>query len=150
MDFFESMDIAASGLRAERTRMNVTTRNIANAQTTRTPDGGPYRRQSTVVAASPVAAGPESQFGVTLARQLGREEVAGVAVQGVVEDATPPRSVYDPGHPDADERGYVLMPNVDLIEEMVTLITASRAYEAGVTALQTLRGMAERAIGIGR
>ena len=149
MDFFSAMDVAASGLSAERTRMNVTARNIANAQTTRTAEGGPYRRQDPVFTAVPLRE-EAGGFEKTLAHELQHGDVAGVAVERIVEDPSPPHLVYDPGHPDADARGYVAMPNVSLVEEMVNMITASRAYESGVTALQTLRSMAERAIGIGR
>ena len=128
MGLFDAIDISGSGLSAERLRMDVTAENLANANTTRGPDGGPYRRKSVVL---------EQQggggFGVALSR------ARGVQVGGIVEDPAPPRRMYDPGHPDADADGYVAMPNVNPVTEMVDLITASRAYEANVTAMQTAK-----------
>ena len=127
MGLFDAIDISGSGLSAERLRMDVTAENLANANTTRGPDGGPYRRKSVVL---------EQQgggFGAALSR------ARGVQVGGIVEDPAPPRRMYDPGHPDADADGYVAMPNVNPITEMVDLITASRAYEANVTAMQTAK-----------
>ena len=130
IDFFGSMEVSASGMSAERTRMNVASSNLANAQTTETPGGGPFKRLDVVLQSSP--------------------KDGGVKVQGVVQDQSPPRMEYDPGHPDADADGYVAYPNVNVVEEMVDMITASRAYEAGVTSLNTAVSMAERALGIGK
>jgi flagellar basal-body rod protein FlgC len=128
-DFFTAMDISASGLAAERTRLNVASSNLANASTTRGADGGPYKRRDVVLASQPGG---------------------GVVVQKIQEDGAPPRLEYDPGHPDANDDGYVAHPNVNTVEEMVDMITASRAYQAGITALDTASNMAERALGIGR
>jgi flagellar basal-body rod protein FlgC len=131
---FDAIDISASGLTAERLRMDVTAENLANAQTTRSPGGGPYRRKSVVL--EQVGGG----FAGQLAGVVGSgssSDASGVEVAGVVPDNTPLRRVYDPGHPDADANGYVLMPNVNPVTEMVDLIDASRAYEANVTAMQT-------------
>jgi flagellar basal-body rod protein FlgC len=113
--------------------MDVTAENLANAQTTRGPNGQPYRRQEVVLQqASP-------SFG---------EILGGVQVAGIVEDATPPRRVYDPGHPDADAQGYVSMPNVNPVTEMVDLITASRGYEANVTAMNAAKQMFQKTLDV--
>jgi flagellar basal-body rod protein FlgC len=136
VDFFTAMEVSASGLSVERTRMNVAASNLANASTTRAAGGGPYRRRDVVVQSQPL---PNAGAGIN-----------GVAVTAIQPDPAPPRLEHDPGHPDADARGYVAYPNVNPVEEMVDMITASRAYEAGVTALTTSVSMAERALGIGR
>ncbi len=134
VDFFTSMEISASGMAAERTRMNAASSNLANAQTTDTPEGGPFKRIDVLLQSA----------------EMGDASARGVSVKGLVQDESPPRLEYDPGHPDADMDGYVAYPNVNVIEEMVDMITASRAYEAGVTALNTSVSMAERALGIGK
>jgi flagellar basal-body rod protein FlgC len=139
MSLFGALDISASGLTAERLRMDVTAENLANAQTTRGANGQPYRRKEVVLQ----EAGAGS-FGATLASAMGAQGAAGpggVQVAGIVEDQTPFKTVYDPGHPDADAKGYVRMPNVDTVGEMVDLISASRAYEANVTAMTAAKQM---------
>ncbi len=141
MDFFTAMDILASGLTAERVRMDTTASNLANANTTRTPEGGPYKRRDPVFAT--VEAPPS--FGAEMSDAL-----RSVEVQEVVTDQQAPRQVYQPGHPDADAQGFVSLPNVNMIEEMVNMITASRAYDAGVTAMRSLVDMAERALTLGK
>lgn len=134
MGMFDAIDIAASGLTAERLRMDVTAENLANAQTTRTPEGGAYRRKTVVLAQA------GGDFAGQLAGVVGSGSApAGVEAVGIVADDTPLRRVYDPGHPDADAEGYVTMPNVDSVTEMVDLIDASRAYEANLTAMQTAK-----------
>ncbi len=134
MGMFDAIDIAASGLTAERLRMDVTAENLANAQTTRTPEGGPYRRQAVVLAQA------GGDFAGQLAGAVGSgADPAGVEAVGIVADDSPLRRVYDPGHPDADAQGYVTMPNVNPVTEMVDLIDASRAYEANLTAMQTAK-----------
>jgi flagellar basal-body rod protein FlgC len=136
MGMFDAIDIAASGMTAERLRMDVTAENLANAQTTRTPGGGPYRRQTVVLQQA------GGDFAGQLAGAVGAgagAEPAGVEAVGIVPDGTPLRRVYDPGHPDADAQGYVTMPNVNPVTEMVELIDSSRAYEANVTAMQTAK-----------
>jgi flagellar basal-body rod protein FlgC len=136
MGIFDAMDISGSALSAERLRMDVTAENLANANTTRGVDGGPYRRKVVVLQQQQ----PTRDFGTELASQMQRGVKGnGVEVAGVTEDATPNRRVYDPGHPDADNDGYVTMPNVDSVSEMVDLISASRAYEANVTAMQAAK-----------
>ena len=139
MGIFDSLDVSASALTAERLRMNVTAENLANAQTTRGTDGQPYRRKEVVLQE---AAG--GGFGATLASAMGAKTATrpgGVEVAAVVEDSSNFKTVYDPGHPDADAQGYVRMPNVDTVSEMVDLISASRAYEANVTAMQAAKQM---------
>jgi len=132
--------ISASGMTAERLRMDTIANNLANANTTRTAAGGPYRRQVPVFAARErgLRSGPGGFAG------------AGVRVVGIRHDPGPPRLVYDPSHPDAGPDGYVAMPNVDVVREMVDLISASRAYEANVAAFNTAKSMAMRALEIGR
>jgi len=142
LDFFTAMEVSASGLGAERSRMNVAASNLANASTTRSAGGGPYRRKDVVLSSVAVPGTPTSGPAANAVR--------GVAVSQIVQDAAPPRLEYDPGHPDANAQGYVAYPNVNPVEEMVDMITASRAYEAGVTALTTAVGMAERALSIGK
>ena len=140
-DFFAAMEVSASGLSAQRTRMNVASSNLANAQTTQGADGGPYRRRDVVMTSTEVPEARGTQFA---------QFVRGVEVKQITEDQKAPRLEYDPGHPHANAEGYVAYPNINPIEEMVDMITASRAYEAGVTAMSTAVSMAERALGIGR
>lgn len=147
MGYFSSLDISASGLTAQRLRMDTISQNIANANTTRTEDGTPYRRKSVIF--------QERADGVPFSEYLtaaSREKIAGngVRVAKIVEDGTPFKKVYDPGHPDADTEGYVEMPNVDIITEMVNMISATRAYEANVTSINTTKSLALKALEIGR
>ena len=146
MGLFGSLDISASALSAERLRMDVTAENLANAQSTRTANGGPYRRKEVVVEANGdggfAGALAAARGGATgSAASAGGGAPGGVSVSGIVEDQTPNRLVYDPSHPDANARGYVSMPNVIPVTEMVDLISASRSYEANVTAMQTAKQM---------
>jgi flagellar basal-body rod protein FlgC len=138
---FTAMEVAASGLTAERTRMNVVASNLANARTTRTEDGTPYKRRDPVFAARPL----DPNATGSLERAIRRVEVSEVR-----EDASPGQLVYDPGHPDANAEGYVEYPNVNVVTEMVNLMTASRAYEAGVTSIESIKSMARAALKIGR
>lgn len=135
MQIFKAMQISASGLTAERFRLDLISNNIANAHTTRTEQGGPYRRKSAVFAEI-----------MDTTRRGGQ----GVRVVEVREDRTPPRLVYEPGHPDANATGYVAFPNVNVIQEMVDMITATRAYEANVTTLNAAKSMFLKALEIGR
>lgn len=135
MGLFDAIDVAGSGLAAERLRMDVTAGNLANAQTTQGADGQPYRRREVVLQE---AQGGGQSFGSILA-SASASPVNGVQVAGIVEDPAEPRRVYDPGHPDADAQGYVTLPNVNPVTEMVDLIGASRSYEANVTAMQTAK-----------
>jgi flagellar basal-body rod protein FlgC len=141
MDFFTAMEVSASGLSAERTRMNIAASNLANAQTTQAAGGGPYRRRDVIVSSADVPGTKGTQFA---------QAVRGVAVTQIAQDASPPRLEYDPGHPQANAQGYVAYPNINPVEEMVDMITASRAYEAGITTMTTAVNMAERALSIGR
>jgi flagellar basal-body rod protein FlgC len=143
MGLFDAIDISGSGLSAERLRMDVTAENLANAQTTRGPNGGPYQRKQVVLQttqpngfATQLAAASGSMAGAG-----GNSAPGGVQAVGIVTDTTPPRQVYDPGHPDANAQGYVLMPNVNPVTEMTDLIASSRSYEANVTAMQTSKSM---------
>jgi flagellar basal-body rod protein FlgC len=136
MGMFDAMEISASGLTAERMRMDVTAQNLANAQTTRGADGQPYRRKEVVLAERQAP----GSFGAALAGAMSPRG-KGVEVAAITEDQTPLKRVYDPSHPDADADGYVQMPNVDTVAEMVDLISAQRAYEANVTAMQAAKQM---------
>ncbi|MEM6961016.1 MAG: flagellar basal body rod protein FlgC [Myxococcota bacterium] len=144
MNVFSAMEIAASGLSAERTRMNVIASNLANSRTTQTEEGGPYRRMDPVFRAVPLADRvPEA------AESEHANSAFLVEVPEIREDEGPANLMYDPTHPDANEDGFVEMPNINAVEEMVNMITATRAYEAGVTVMQTLKGMARQALSIG-
>lgn len=138
---FAGMDISATGLRAQRVRMDVIANNIANANTTRTATGGVYQRQRVVME----EAQPTSQAGSAQPAAS-----VGVDIASVEADTSPPRMVYDPGHPDADNAGFVSMPNVNIISEMVDMIAASRAYEANATALTAAKDMVRATLSIGR
>ncbi len=143
---FNSINVSASGLTAERLRMDVISRNIANANVTRTAAGTPYRRQVPIFRAL-----KPKTFKMTYDKAIGAAVAGeGVEVYKVVEDTTPFRQVYNPSHPDANEDGMVLMPNVDTVTEMINLIAASRAYEANVTTINAAKGMAMKALEIGR
>lgn len=139
---FEIFSINASGMEAQRLRMNTIASNLANAETTRTEGGGAYRRKDVVFSPE------ENTFGSFLEKSLGGY-ATGVKVVGVVEDSRPFKYVYDPGHPDADTSGYVAYPNVNIVEEMVNMINASRSYEANVTAYKASRDMMMKALEIG-
>jgi len=142
MDFFTAMDVSSAAMSAERTRMNLISGNLANAKSTRTAEGGPYRRKDAVFTATPLA----GTFAGALARV--RSGVDSVAVTAIVEDSSPPRMEYDPTHPDADQNGNVFYPNVDINNEMVDLMLARRIHEANVTAFQAAKQMLRRAIDI--
>ncbi len=133
MGFYSSVEISASGLSAERLAMDVIANNIANANTTQTPQGGAFKRQLVVFAQKPTA---------------NASGEGGVEVLGIVQDQSPDRLVFDPGNPQADARGYVHYPNVSVVKEMVDLMAASRAYEANVTAIQEARNMGQATMGL--
>ena len=141
----DAFSISASALRAERLRLDVIASNLANANTTRTAEGGPYVRRNVIFEAQQM----DSDFGATLAALGEQGARAGVNVVDVVDDPTPPRMVFDPGHPDADKDGYVAYPNVNPISETVDLMAATRAYEANVQAVNATKRMAEAALSIG-
>ncbi len=147
MGYFGALDIGASALTAQRLRMDTISQNIANANTTRTEDGTPYRRR--LIIFQERSQGRSFSDYLTASskeRYIGK----GVKVSAIVEDSSPFKRVYDPGHPDADEEGYVEMPNVDTVTEMVNMISAARAYEANVTSINTTKSMAMKALEIGR
>ena len=154
MGYMDTLAISASGMTAERLRMDVVANNLANVNTTRTPDGGPFRRQQ--VTFTPAG----TSFGETLAHLSdadsdggedgGGDRAGGVQVSGIVPDSRPFKRVYEPGHPDADKQGYVSLPNVDTVTEMVDMMSATRAYEANVSAVGAVKSMAMKALEIGR
>ena len=145
MDFFDAIDASSSGLSAQRLRMNLISGNLANVNTTRTREGGPYRRKEAIFAAQPL----EESFKKVLADRQ-KKQLSIVKVSRVIEDSNPPVMKYDPQHPDADEKGYVAMPNINVMEEMVNMISPTRGYGANVTALKAAKDMASRALEIGK
>ena len=145
MDFFEALHVSSSGLSAQRLRMNLISANLANMNTTRTKAGGPYRRKDPVFAAQ---ASAESFREMLHDRQ--KEMLTKVAVIGIVEDSRSPVRKYDPQHPEADENGYVALPNINIMEEMVNMISATRSYEANVSAIKAAKTMALKALEIGQ
>jgi len=140
------MAVSASALSAEKMRIDVISQNVANMNTTRTPEGGPYQRRRVVF--SEVLKDTSLNRFVRLPSRGGVG--AGVQVSAVMREENPPRMVHDPSHPDADEDGYVAMPNIDMVNEMVDLITASRAYETNVQVLNVSKSLAMKALEIGR
>lgn len=146
MDLFKAIDIASSGMAAQRARLNVISMNLANANTTRTAQGGPYRRKTVVFESMPVA----RSFSEHLLESIREPQVHGVRVLGVVPVKGPFKKIYDPSHPDADEDGYVSLPNVNLVQEMALMLNANRGYEANTAAIKTAKEMALKALEIGR
>ena len=147
MNLFKAFDISASGMTAQRLRMDLISENMANINTTRTAAGGPYRRKVAIFETREPEKGFSDVFSQTLARQqLGN----GVRVARIEEDSSPFKPVYDPNHPDANEAGYVSMPNVNIVTEMVNMISATRSYEANATAIKASKDIALRALEIGK
>ncbi|MBT3269239.1 flagellar basal body rod protein FlgC [Candidatus Poribacteria bacterium] len=142
MPDFSAIDISASALRAERFRMELIAQNIANVNTTRTAEGGPYKRKEAVFSSL-----YSDQMG--FARSFDPTRKQGVGVANVVVDQSPPKLLYNPDHPDAGADGFVRMPNINPVSEMVNMIAASRAYEANIAAIQNYRRMADKAMTIG-
>ncbi|MDK2798589.1 MAG: flagellar basal-body rod protein FlgC [Clostridiales bacterium] len=147
MLYFKSLDISASGLSAQRLRMDLISQNIANADTTRTEKNTPYRRKLAVFEQR--EATPSFSHYLSESSKS-RVQANGVRVSRIIEDTTPFKRVYNPGHPDADQDGYVLMPNVDIMTEMVNMISATRSYEANVAAINSTKSMAMKALEIGK
>jgi flagellar basal-body rod protein FlgC len=143
MNFLDSLDISSTGLSAQRLRMNLISSNLANVNTTRTENGEPYKRKDAVFEAT-----QGGDFEETLNEQL-NTVANGVKVARIVEDEKPFIEKYDPGHPDADENGYVRLPNVNIVEEMVNMISASRSFEANARAVSSTKDMAAAALRIG-
>ena len=145
MDFMTAIDIGASALKAERTHLNVISMNLANAKTTRTVDGGPYRRKEAVF--------KETELETPFSRAMGEAldtEIKGVRVESIRNDRRPLKQVYEPGHPDADENGYVSYPDINVVEEMTNMLQAMRAYEANVSTITTSKTMFSKALEIAR
>ncbi len=140
MNFLQSLEISASGLYAQRRRMDVIAGNLANIETTHTKKGGPYRRKMVVMSPKPV-----EDFNKALTLQA-----EGVKIDDIVEDKTPFRKAYNPSHPDADKNGYLLKPNVDLVVEVTNMLMARRAFEANISAIKSTKQMALKALEIGR
>lgn len=145
MDLMKCIDISASGMTAQRTRLNVISMNLANANTTRTADGTPYRKKTSIFEATPIGNSFEDQLQDSLEKQ-----VYGVKVSEIVPVPGDLKKIFDPSHPHADENGYVYLPNVNLVQEMVQMLNANRSYEANVTAIKTAKDMALKALDIGR
>ncbi len=143
MDILTSMKIGASALKAQRTRMNTIGTNIANVETTRTPEGGPFRKREVVFRSN------GKDFASNLSASQ-RDGIAGVEVAQIQANSGPPKMVYNPGHPDADSQGMVAMPNIDLMEEIADMMSATRAYEANVTVVRSAKRMAMKALEIGQ
>ena len=136
MNTFDVLKISGSAREAQRRRMNVIASNLANANSTRTEEGGPYRRQDVVFSSTSVPSNPV--------------ELKGVKVADVVADGKPPKRIYDPAHPDADKDGFVAMPNINAMEEMVNMMMALRAYEASVATFNTAKTMMLKTLELGR
>ncbi|MCC7263639.1 MAG: flagellar basal body rod protein FlgC [Candidatus Latescibacteria bacterium] len=163
MQIFDSLDISASGLSAQRRKLTAISTNIANVDTTRTDEGGPYKRRRIVMLEGPqmakfssMLADQQSRLDLTDTNHLPEPQArpgqlvagSGVLTQEVREEAVKPRLVYDPNHPDAREDGYVVYPDINVVTEMVDLIAASRAYEANVTAMSAAKDMTNKALNI--
>ncbi|MCR5508550.1 MAG: flagellar basal body rod protein FlgC [Lachnospiraceae bacterium] len=148
MSIFKSFGVNASGMTAQRYRMDIISQNVANANTTRTEDGTPYKRK--IVTFSEKTTDPTT-FGTIFARSRGMDIGDGVKVSRVFEDnQSEMKRVYDPAHPDADEDGYVWYPNVDIVTEMTNMIDSTRAYEANATAFSASKAMAMKGLNIGQ
>lgn len=148
MSFLSSMNISASAMTAQRLRLDIASENIANIDTTRTEAGGPYQRKMVVLEAK-----NENNFRKIMLKTAGvsrQQNTGGVRVSEIVADTSPFKFVYNPDHPDADENGYVQMPNVDLIKETIDSMSATRSYEANITAFNAIKTMASKALEIGK
>lgn len=165
VQLFTGLNISASGLRAMRLKQNLIASNIANAETTRTAEGGPYKRQTAVLRADPIEVNPRlvmadpSMVGWTTSQrhmpipsdlfQVRKDKIGtGVTVDRIAQDESPPRLVHDPSHPDADAEGYVAYPNINVVQEMVDLIATTRAYEANTTAMASAKSILAKSLEI--
>ena len=142
MDLFTTMQISGSALKANRIRLNTISSNLANVETTSTPEGGPYKKKSVYFESKPVS------FKDQLEGHL-RNATQGVEVTRIIEDQEEPQKVFNPSHPDADDEGYVSMPNVNVLKEMVDMMSATRSYQANVTTIKSAKRMALKALEIG-
>jgi flagellar basal-body rod protein FlgC len=145
-DFFTGMRISGSGMAAQRMRMNTISSNIANINTTQTPEGGPYRRKDVVFEAMPDA----KNFGDIVSPTSAKADFQRVQVSDIISDRKAPMLKYEPDHPDANSEGYVAYPNINLMEEMTNMIQATRSYEANVSAMQATKDIALSSLEIGR
>lgn len=143
MDIFSTFDVSASALKAHKIRLDTISSNLANVETTSTPEGGPYKKKSVYFESTPLSFKDHLQQNID-------NSVQGVKVKEILEDDKPPKLVYNPSHPDAKEDGYVEMPNVNLIEEMVDMMNATRSYEANTTVIKSAKRMATKALDIGK
>jgi flagellar basal-body rod protein FlgC len=148
MSFWQSLRIGASGLVAQRLRLDIIANNIANAQTTRTKEGGPYKRQDVVF--TPQVNDSFTPSFIAQSTGLPQGSDGGVRVAAIVTDQTPGQQVYDPTNPDADAKGYVTYPNVDPVVEMTNMLSATRSYEANLAVVDAAKNMALKALDIGR
>ncbi len=148
MSFFNSMNTSASALTAQTLRMDVISENVANINTTRTEDGGPYKKKTVLFEAERNSKRFSDYFSDEM--KLGSQPSGGVKVTRIATDNTEGNFVFNPQHPDANEEGYVEMPNVNIVEEMVNMISASRAYESNITAMNTTKAMVSKTLEIGR
>lgn len=145
MGIFNSVNISTTALTAEKTRIDIIAKNMANVNTTRSTGGMPYRRQMVVFEEN-----KSQPFSEYLSKYNKKYNGGGVKISKIVEDDSPFKLVYEPGHPDSDENGYVKMPNVDVIKEMIDLISAQRSYDANITAINASKSMLTKALDIGR
>ena len=148
MNLFKMFAISGAGMAAQRERMSVITGNLANSETTRTPEGGPYRRRDIVFQAVPA----NGEFAELLSENLFEPagELSSVEVAGIRQSSRAPRQIFDPKHPDANAEGYVSLPDINVMEEMTDLMSAVRSYEANLTAYTTTKGLVRRLLEIGR
>jgi flagellar basal-body rod protein FlgC len=145
MSLFSLLSVSSSGMSAQRSRAELLVENIANSETTRTPEGGPYRRKDAVFASQE----QDSPFSAVFQTEIGRG-VTGVQISQIVEDTSEPEKRYVPGHPDADKDGYVSFPNIKPVEDMVDLMSATRSYQANVSAIAAVKDMIQRSIDLMR
>ncbi len=143
MDIFNTFKISSSALKANTIRLNTISSNLANVETTSTPEGGPYKKKSVYFQSQPLNFQKELEGNM-------KNAVQGVAVTKILEDDSPAKKVYNPSHPDANEDGYVGMPNISVLKEMVDMMSATRAYQANVTTIKSAKRMALKALEIGR
>jgi len=143
MDILNTFRIGSSALKAQSLRLNTISSNLANVETTSTPEGGPYKKKSVHFQSAPLSFQEELEGSL-------KNGVEGVKVTKITEDQTPPKKVYNPSHPDANEDGYVEMPNISVMEEMVDMMSATRSYQANVTSIRMAKRMAMKALEIGR
>jgi flagellar basal-body rod protein FlgC len=141
MDIFASFHVSASALKAQTTRLDTISSNLANVDTTSTPEGGPYKKKSVYFQSKPISFREQLDSNV-------KGSVQGVEVKRILEDQDPPRKVFNPSHPDADKDGYVALPNISVLKEMVDMMSATRSYEANVTAIKSEKRMIQQALEI--